>query len=78
MNKLAFWQSESESAIALHEAGSRNERAEKTALEVQERTMVMSCGHLCHCIEGNPVGFYVLLKMYLVNYFSQREVGIEL
>lgn len=40
--------------------------------------MGMSCGHLCHCIEGNPVGFYVLLKMYLVNYFSQREVGIEL
>lgn len=61
----------------------------KLALEMKEpkklhwkfrkgQSMVMSCGHLCHCIEGNPVGFYVLLKMYLVNYFSQREVGIEL
>lgn len=40
--------------------------------------MGMRCGDLCHCIEGNPVGFYVLFKKYLVNYFSQREVGIEL
>lgn len=40
--------------------------------------MGMRCEHLCHCIEENPVRAHVILKKCLFNYFSQREVGIEL